>query len=115
MEIFIVIAIAAVAVAAAIMPLVRRGADAAAREPAEPPDLAHEVRAYRAALRAGTLCERCGRANVEGSRYCMECGARLSRRPVHRAAPNDAREPGERTQTGEPADRDHAAPDDSRP
>jgi uncharacterized OB-fold protein len=32
---------------------------------------------YREALRAGTLCVRCGQANPPGSAYCADCGKRL--------------------------------------
>jgi len=36
-----------------------------------------EVLRYREALRAGTLCARCGQANPPGSAYCADCGKRL--------------------------------------
>ncbi|MGH7447274.1 MAG: hypothetical protein ACRELT_06920 [Longimicrobiales bacterium] len=36
-----------------------------------------EVLRYRAAVRAGTVCGKCGQANPAGSAYCFECGARL--------------------------------------
>lgn len=36
-----------------------------------------DVRTYREAMRAGTLCVRCGLANSEGSRFCAECGRPL--------------------------------------
>ena len=36
-----------------------------------------EVLRYREALRAGTLCVRCGQANPPGSAYCADCGKRL--------------------------------------
>ncbi len=36
-----------------------------------------DLRRYRNALRAGTLCEACRTANPEGSRYCAECGRSL--------------------------------------
>src|SRR5688572_20604408 len=32
-----------------------------------------EVLRYREALRAGTLCARCGQANPPGSAYCADC------------------------------------------
>lgn len=38
-----------------------------------------EVLRYREALRAGTLCARCGQANPPGSAYCSDCGKRLPR------------------------------------
>lgn len=45
--------------------------------PGEHDELEREVARYRLALRAGTLCSECGRANEPGSRYCGECGAPL--------------------------------------
>lgn len=36
-----------------------------------------EILRYRAAVRAGTVCRKCGQANPEGSAYCYECGTRL--------------------------------------
>jgi hypothetical protein len=36
-----------------------------------------EVRRYRTALRAGTLCTECGQANPASSAFCYECGRRL--------------------------------------
>lgn len=37
-----------------------------------------EVSRYREAIRAGSLCHRCSQANPRGSRFCAECGGRLS-------------------------------------
>ena len=37
----------------------------------------HAVLRYRDALRAGTLCARCGQANPPDSAYCGDCGKRL--------------------------------------
>jgi hypothetical protein len=39
-----------------------------------------EVARYREALRAGTLCRKCGEANPQGSRFCGDCGADLAGR-----------------------------------
>jgi hypothetical protein len=36
-----------------------------------------EVQRYRAALRAGTVCNKCGQANPADSAFCFECGAAL--------------------------------------
>lgn len=36
-----------------------------------------EVLRYREAVRAGTVCRKCGQANPAGSAYCYECGSRL--------------------------------------
>ena len=40
-------------------------------------DLEREIAAYRIALRAGTLCDRCGSANVEEALFCATCGRQL--------------------------------------
>jgi hypothetical protein len=36
-----------------------------------------EVLRYREAVRAGTVCKKCGQANPADSQFCYECGARL--------------------------------------
>jgi ribosomal protein L40E len=83
MEIVVILAIVIAAVAAVMLPLVKRSAgERLDRPPETPPDdasLEAEIAAYRTALRAGTLCRRCGAANPEASRYCAECGRRLER------------------------------------
>jgi ribosomal protein L40E len=38
-----------------------------------------EVQRYRAALRAGTICRKCGQANPADSTFCFDCGAQLPR------------------------------------
>jgi hypothetical protein len=61
-------------------PTVRDGqaASAAAASPGSGDDeLERDVRRYRDALRAGTICRKCGEANTPDSMYCAECGARL--------------------------------------
>jgi hypothetical protein len=84
MEILLIILIVAVAVAAVILPLLRRDGE----EPLETPEpvatsqpddaaLEEEILTYREALRSGTLCRRCGTPNAPASRYCAECGRRL--------------------------------------
>lgn len=45
--------------------------------PADEAALLAEIQRYRAAIRDGTLCRFCHRANTEGSRYCAECGRQL--------------------------------------
>lgn len=40
-------------------------------------DVEAEVLRYREAVRAGTVCRKCGQANPAGSAYCYECGSRL--------------------------------------
>lgn len=46
-------------------------------EPADEDRLEAEVARYRAALRAGTICRKCGEANAPESRFCADCGAAL--------------------------------------
>ena len=50
-------------------------------------DLEQEIAAYRAALRAGTLCDRCGAANVAEALFCATCGSRLESERGEEAAP----------------------------
>jgi len=45
--------------------------------PATEDELELEVQRYRAALRAGTVCNKCGQANPAESRFCFDCGAPL--------------------------------------
>jgi hypothetical protein len=40
--------------------------------------LESEILAYRAALRAGTVCTRCGFANAGDGRFCADCGRPLA-------------------------------------
>ena len=42
-------------------------------------ELELEVQRYRAAVRAGTICRKCGQANPADGAFCFECGARLPR------------------------------------
>lgn len=49
-----------------------------AGEPAAGGDsLERDVARYREALRAGTICRKCGEANPPESRFCGDCGAAL--------------------------------------
>jgi hypothetical protein len=83
MEALVIIVMVLAAVAAVIYPLLRRSGteplDPAGSAPPDDDALEREVARYRAALRAGTLCRRCGAAKREGSRYCAECGRRIQR------------------------------------
>jgi hypothetical protein len=54
-------------------PLLRRGSGAGATDAS----FDEGVDRYRAALRGGTLCPDCLRANAAGSAFCTECGAAL--------------------------------------
>jgi hypothetical protein len=50
------------------------------REPASggsEDDVELEVQRYRAAVRAGTVCTKCGQANPADSKFCFECGTAL--------------------------------------
>jgi uncharacterized OB-fold protein len=37
-----------------------------------------DIRRYRDAVAAGTVCSRCREANPPGSRFCAECGKALA-------------------------------------
>ncbi len=50
-------------------------------------DLEQEIAAYRAALRAGTLCDRCGSPNLEVALFCAACGRQLESERGEEAAP----------------------------
>ena len=52
-------------------------ADAGSLDSASADPLESEVQRYRAAMRAGTLCRKCGQANPADGIYCYECGERL--------------------------------------
>jgi uncharacterized OB-fold protein len=76
MELAIVITLAVIAFGALMIPLLKgRGAptDAMSDAPIE-----EQVRRYREAVRADTICRRCGQANPPASRYCFECGRQLA-------------------------------------
>lgn len=88
MEIAVFVIIAAAAAVAVLQPLIQPPAPAdidfegtpatpeaqrAAVEALEP-----ELARYREAVRAGTVCTRCGQANPSDSRFCFECGKPLA-------------------------------------
>jgi hypothetical protein len=77
METALVAALVVIAFAAVAVPILRGrsgGAiDAASDAPVEP-----EIMRYREAVRADTVCRRCGQANPPGSRFCCECGRALA-------------------------------------
>ncbi|MXW08386.1 MAG: hypothetical protein F4X47_04285 [Gammaproteobacteria bacterium] len=50
-------------------------------------DLEQEIAAYRAALRAGTMCDRCGSPNPAEALFCAACGIRLESERGEEAAP----------------------------
>ncbi len=57
------------------------GSAAGARREERRVEVESEVQRYRVALRAGTICTRCGQANPPGSRFCGECGRPLRNAP----------------------------------
>ncbi len=77
MEALIVGALVIVAFAAILTPVLRGGTrgdtDAASDATVE-----EEVLRYREAVRAGTVCKRCGQANPTAARFCYECGRPLA-------------------------------------
>lgn len=83
MEIFVLALIGTAAAAAVLAPVIladrsSRTDPTAAPEPsADDARIDREVDRYREALRGGTLCDRCLRANPEDSRFCADCGRRL--------------------------------------
>jgi hypothetical protein len=97
MEIAIAIVIVVIAVGAVLLPLLRRDRstpDAPAIEPdvLDEASLDAEIDRYRAAVRAGAVCDRCGQANPGGSAFCYECGRALgSRRSKRRPRPRAGR------------------------
>lgn len=52
-------------------------AAAAAADVALDDELENEVARYREAIKAGTLCSRCGEANPVDARFCRDCGKAL--------------------------------------
>ena len=76
MEIAIVGVLVFIAFAAVLAPVMRSGTRGAIDAAA---DLAVEqqIELYRAAVRANTVCRRCGFANPVDSRFCCECGKSL--------------------------------------
>lgn len=71
-EIILILILGVIALGAVAYPLLvgrDRYADAA--------DLEADVRRYREALKAGTVCPRCQHANPPEARFCAECGRDL--------------------------------------
>ncbi len=71
-----VVAIAVIAIGVVLYPLFRK-ADAAPTIRMTEEALDAQVANYQAALKSGTLCERCLSANAPGSKFCAECGRAL--------------------------------------
>ena len=76
MEIAIIGALVLVALVAVLVPAVRGGGGSASAL-ADDADIENEIARYREALRADTMCRRCGQANPADAKYCYECGRKL--------------------------------------
>ena len=63
------------ALTAIAWPIIRRDSADTARLDDEA--LEGRIAGYRAALRTGTVCERCLRDNPANAKFCMECGQRM--------------------------------------
>lgn len=71
-EYLLVLVLALIAIGAVAFPLLvgqKRYSDSA--------ELDADVQRYREALRGGTLCGKCQKANDPDSAFCMECGSAL--------------------------------------
>ena len=86
MEIIIMIAIGLIAAAYILRPLSASqrtayydwdGSDAGEQREERRAEIERDVLLYREALRAGTVCTRCGQANSAESRFCADCGRAL--------------------------------------
>jgi hypothetical protein len=75
MEYVVIALVVTGAIAAVVWPLVRR--DRAPIQLADEAVLETAIKRYRAALKRGTVCERCLRDNPDKSRFCADCGAQL--------------------------------------
>lgn len=94
MEVVVIVVLVIAALAAVLYPILRKG-DEPAGQPARRPvqgavatgdpvkssarELEADVRRYREALRAGTLCRRCAEANGPSAQFCTRCGSALPR------------------------------------
>ena len=85
MEVVITVVIVIAVLAVLIVPVLLRGFSgttdlsdvSAARDIVAVDSVEDEVARYRVALRANTLCGRCGQANPADAKFCYECGRRL--------------------------------------
>lgn len=77
-EYLIVLGVVSVGVAAVLVPLLRSGGPAHVAQLNTDDEIEEAVNAYRAALREGTVCGKCLRANCAGSRFCADCGQKVS-------------------------------------
>jgi len=76
-EYLIVLLVVSVGIAAVLIPLLRSGGVLQAARLETDDAIEDAVSAYRTALRDGTVCRTCLRANRAGSRYCADCGRSL--------------------------------------
>jgi hypothetical protein len=71
-EYLVVVVLGLIALAAVLFPFLA----GVARYP-DRASLDHDLRRYREAVDAGTVCPRCRAANPAGSRFCADCGRAL--------------------------------------
>jgi hypothetical protein len=83
MEYVVIALVVTGAIAAVVWPLIRR--DRAPIQLADDAVLETAIKRYRAALKRGTVCERCLRDNPDKSKFCADCGAEL---PGSQESPN---------------------------
>jgi hypothetical protein len=76
MELAVIVVLAILAFGVITIPIMRGGG--AATDGMSGASVEEEIARYRAAVRADTVCRRCGQANPAGSRFCSECGRPLS-------------------------------------
>ena len=75
MEYVLIALVVTVAVAAVAWPLIKK--DRSPIQLADDAVLETAIKRYRAALKRGTVCERCLRDNPDKSKFCADCGAEL--------------------------------------
>ena len=78
MEIVVIAVIVLAVLGFIVWPMISRQHPAAPHAAVDADRMEARIGEYRAALRRRTVCERCLYANVEGARFCAECGTRLS-------------------------------------
>jgi hypothetical protein len=75
MEYVLIALVVTAALAAVAWPLIKK--DRAPIQLADDAVLETAIKRYRAALKRGTVCERCLRDNPDKSKFCADCGAEL--------------------------------------
>ena len=75
MEYVLIALVVTAALTAVAWPLIKK--DRAPIQLADDAVLETAIKRYRAALKRGTVCERCLRDNPDKSKFCADCGAEL--------------------------------------